>query len=267
MSAQECGVDGPMFVVSGRVSELVVQEGSVSLLQDMRNQSAFAAAMMSLTEATGSANAVSLALSDGEDVSNFGCLIGEQITVGGSFSHLEFKNDEEVKAVVSQFSKDVLYAHAVVRVSDGLLWMPFNITRGRTALIKSTYRMGRGGFLAAMGIFAVMAMFFGDLKFSYVWLFLMLACSAATMIGLAGWGVYRDSRHEGIYAEKIFKAMGFKNPEAVNLAPFSTTAQNGYLGGSHYVFHLRKALAAHDSLSKSPNPQQPDMPQKKKSLP
>jgi hypothetical protein len=41
----------------------------------------------------------------------------------------------------------------------------------------------------------------------------------------------------------------------VNLSPYSLTAESGYrMGGAHYIFRLRKALADYGSLSKAPRP-------------
>jgi hypothetical protein len=259
-----------MSVVGGQLTELLIKNSSINLLQGMQASSTLAGAVTTLTDTAGGASTASVVLYDGEDIVNFGCLVGNQIVVGGGFKQFEgeLKNGQEVKAVVSQLSSSVLYAHALVKVDEGILWMPLNITRGRVALVKSTYRMGRNGYLFGLTVWTIMSFFIvGGFKPDFFWIVLMFAVGGAALTAIVGYWVYRDSRHEGIYAEKIFKAMGFKNPEAVNLAPFSTTAQNGYLGGSHYVFHLRKALAAHDSLSKASSSQQPNTPQKKKSLP
>jgi hypothetical protein len=244
--------DSPMQVIGGKIHLLTKAEGRLNLLAGIQQKAGLAGAALALGGQAGlAANAVSLALYDGEDVEHCGFALGEQAVVG-TFENTFFEDGDDVKVVASRLESGVMFAHAVVRVSDGALWMPYNIDRGRVAMMKSTAKMGGVGVVAGCIVLSLMFYFQGGVTVMLG----LLPGLLATLVGMTtfvGAWVYHDSRHQALYAEQIFKVLGFKNPKIVSLSPFSLTKESGYrMNRGHYVFRLRKALAAYGSLSKAP---------------
>jgi hypothetical protein len=246
--------DRPLQIVSGKMSLLHKAEGRLNLLAGLQQKAGLAGAGLALAgQAGAAANALSLVLYDGEDVEHFGFALGEQVVVG-TFENAFFDDGDEVKVVASRLNNGILFAHAIVRVADSALWMPYNIKRGRVAMMNSTAKMGAGGAVAGALVFATMGYFHGGISEVLEVLPLVLGGLVAVLAFIGSW-VYLDSRHEAVYAERLFKAMGFKNPSIVNLSPFSLSSECGHSASRlHYVFNLRKALAAYGSLSKAPRP-------------
>jgi len=240
-----------MQVIGGKIHLLTKTEGRLNLLAGIQQKAGLAGAGLALGgQAGAAANAVSLALYDGEDVEHFGFALGEQVVVG-TFENVLFEDGDDIKVVATRLETGVMFAHAVVRVSDGTLWMPYNIDRGRVATMKSTAKMGVVLFVVVEIVAGTMGYFRGGAATLDL---LPGAVFAGVTAAIGAW-VYRDSRHEALYAEKILKVLGFKNPKIVNLSPFSLTKESGYrMNRSHYIFRLRKALAAYGSLSKAQAP-------------
>jgi len=240
-----------MFVVSGRVSTMYITEGKVNLLQGMRDKVGAAGLGAALQGMSGTvANAAMVAMYDGEDIQNFGFLIDDQLVIG-TFEHVGFREGEEIKAVVTRLDKKALFAHAVVRPKDGLLWMPFAINKGRWEVAKWYAKLL--GWVAFVGWLLVMTMQWtiplGDKTLIEV--ALIAALGMVAYCGLLGFVGYRSGRDDAQYAENIMKVLGFKKPWRVNLSPFSEMRLRiaGSGQGSYQVYDLRKALRAYDSLS------------------
>ena len=134
--------DKPMKVIGGKIDLLTKTEGRLNLLAGIQQKAGLAGAGLVLSGQAGqAANAVSLALYDGEDVEHFGFALDDQVVVG-TFENAFFEDGDDIKVVASRLESGVMFAHAVVRVSDGVLWMPYNIDQGRVAMMKSTALFG-----------------------------------------------------------------------------------------------------------------------------
>ena len=82
---------------------------------------------------------------EGELVDNFACKIGDHVVVGQlSGMHL-VENGDTFKAVVSRRhipkKGEVLYAHALLRPKDELLWLPYATNKGRRVEFKNQMKM------------------------------------------------------------------------------------------------------------------------------
>jgi hypothetical protein len=232
-----------MYIVSGKVSMLYVAEGQVNVLQGMQRTMAAAGIGDVLAGLSGSvANAAMVSMYDGERVQSFGCYVGDQMVIG-AFETIDFSDGEEVKAVVARLDKNAVRAHAVVRPSDGQLWMPHSTRKGRRAIAAWIAKLMT--IIAGTGwAFLLLLSLAEPLSGGFVQ---TAALSAASLFGvsfLVGYLGYRSSIQDGLYAEAIMKVLGFKNPKIVDLHPF-------HLPGSLNSFDLRKALKAYDSLSKA----------------
>jgi len=237
-----------MFALSGKVATLYVTDGTVNLLQGMQNKMAatgMAAAVQGMSG--GVANAAMVAMYDGENVQHFGCYLGEQMVIG-TFESIDFKEGEEIKAVVTQLDEKVAFAHAVVRPSDGLLWMPFSVSKGR-------WKIARWFFIACLWLWLFALLLFSVFHFFASWpggYASMLLTLGPAIVGISlviAGGACWSSLDDGKYAERIMKVLGFKKPSIVNLSPFSVARLRR--GSSHQVYELRRALKAYGSVSKA----------------
>jgi len=140
------------------------------------------------------------------------------------------------------------FAHAVVRPSDGLLWMPYSVSKGR-------WKVARWISIACLWLALFVVLLFGvfhlvrPVKDGY--LSFLIEYLPYQLVGslLLGGGVFWSSLDDAKYAERILKVLGFKNPKIVNLSPFSEARL--HKGASYMVYDLRAALRAYGSLSKA----------------
>ncbi|GEM_PF-2370224 len=244
--------DESMFVLSGTVATLYVTDGTVNLLKGMQGKMAATGMGAAIEGMSGSvANSAMMAMYDGEHVQHFGCYIGRQMVIG-TFENVGFKEGDEVRIVATRLDDRVVFAHALVRPTDGLLWMPFSISKGRWEIAKWIAKLMLGIGLAGIAFFCLLQFFIAAFK-SHLDLLLEMIPIMIAVGGLIGFLTYRSSMGDGLYAERIMKALGFRNPKVVNLSPFSQMRLG--IGGSYQVYDLRRALKAYGSLSKSaPNP-------------
>jgi len=244
--------DDSMFVLSGTVATLYVTDGTVDLLEGMQGKMAATGMGAAVQGMSGSvANSAMIAMYDGEHVQHFGCYLCEQMVIG-TFESIGFKEDDDVRAVVTRLDDKVVFAHAVVRLSDGLLWMPFSVNKGR-------WKVARWISIACLWFLLFSLLVLSTFHLFSPWddgYISLLATVIPTFVGGAfvlGGGVFWSSLGDAKYAERVMKALGFRNPKIVNLSPFSQMRLG--IGGSYQVYDLRKALKAYGSLSKqSPQP-------------
>jgi hypothetical protein len=236
-----------MLVISGVVTTMYVTDGTLNLLEGMQKKmlaTGLGSAVQGLSG--GVANAAMIAMYEGENVQHFGCYIGEQMVIG-TFENIGFKEDEEVKLIVTPLDANVVRAHAVLRPKDAMLWLPFSINKGRWGIAKWCLIACLGFTVVGVAFLSILYAFDPWTRSYFSMLMLILPGFIAMSI-FGGGGAYYSSRHDAHYAERLFKILGFKDPWKVNIAPYSE-ARLG-TGDSYQVYHLRKALAAYDSLPK-----------------
>lgn len=237
-----------MFVLSGQVSTLYVTDGTVNLLKGMQSKMLATGMGAAVQGMAGSvANSAMIAMYDGEYVQHFGCYIGEQMVIG-TFESIEFSDGDEIKVVATRLDDKVAFAHAVVRPSDGLLWMPHSINKGRWKVAEWIAKMLFGIAAGGLAFLCVLQIFIQAFE-SYVSLILVMGSGLLLTGGFIGGGAFWSSLDDAKYAERILKVLGFKNPKLVNLSPFSVASLQG--DGSYQIYDLRKALKAYGSLSKA----------------
>jgi hypothetical protein len=179
---------------------------------------------------------------------HFGFVLNDKV-VSGSLPVVGFKDGDKIAAVVMDAGDPVLYAYAVFRQDDGLLWMPYSADKGRYA---AWLWMARIAIYAILAISVCMSplyyfypIFGGFLETAvgFAGAQAILAAIILTFICFGG--------GEGEYAEKIMKVLGFKRPRFVNLAPFSVYAMRSNESDypdSRHVYRLVPALKHYGSL-------------------
>ena len=109
-----------MFIIDGPVASLRTAPGQIDVLGDQQARS-----------------------DDGEEVEKFFFRIDE-FDIIGHFADVRFQNGDIIEAVVTRIDDKTLYAHAVVRIADGWLWMPHCINKGRWEVAKLNAKIGGG---------------------------------------------------------------------------------------------------------------------------
>jgi hypothetical protein len=179
---------------------------------------------------------------------HFGFVLDDK-ALSGSLPVAGFQEGDKIMAVVSDPGGAVLDVHAVVRIKDALLWMPYYADKGRYASL-----LGRVKSMlfasASMMVLIALFLYFGDMLAGFSETMAIFAGAFALIGGIVVALSYFSSP-EGEYAEQIMKVLGFKRPASVNLARFSQHAlrpkQSSSLS-SYHVYDLLAALKHYDSL-------------------
>lgn len=209
-----------LFIIEGSLSRLTSKRGTVNLLNELKANSTSQNIAAGVVGAVGGAanlvaNASILNMYEGELVDNFACKIGDHVVIGKlSGIHL-IKNGDHLKAVVSRRhvpkKGEVLYAHALLRPQDELLWLPGESDRGSRVVFKGQMMMAFFLGSAVSIFFAIVAFFHAD---DLVGTLLWAIAPPLLLLPLAAW-VYRDLKPMALYAERIFTVLGF--PDVKNL--------------------------------------------------
>jgi hypothetical protein len=242
-----------IFAVTGAVETMYITDGTMNLLSGMRDKMAAAGMAAIFDEMVGTATSTSMISTyEGESVQHFACYIGERMIIG-TFENIGFIEGEEVTMLVNQVDDKVLFAHAVVRIRDSMLWMPHSIAKGR---LKVAQWIAVLFFWLMVFAFCLLGSFsiFTPIKEGFLHFFFWRMIPAMIVVAmLVGGGAFWSSLADARHAERLLRLLGFKNPWRVNLSPYSE-ARLG-TGGSYQVYDLRKALHAYGSLNELTPPQ------------
>jgi hypothetical protein len=241
-----------LFLVTGTLSELQVARSKVNLLEQMEKhlqaKNALSGAVAAASGLYGqAANAVALALYEGEDVYHFAAALGEQV-ICGTFEHANFlKEGDPIKAVVSKDAEGVLFVHAIMHAETQQFYMPLNTFSGDGALFKHCMAVAKG-FTIYLWIF-ILLVFFGiqifddesrKLSTKIIFLLISFVLPPIIMYSTELW-MYYSMKGGGAYAEAIFKTFGFPTPRDIDLTKI------GYMNhqntdGWLYAFQAEKML-------------------------
>ncbi len=230
-----------LFLIEGKVSALQVGASTLNLLAPKQNMgNAIAGIAGAATDQFGTAaNAAMAANYGGEDVDTFACYVGDHL-IQGTFSRVFFSEGDFVKTVVAKQENqtEALYAYAVLRPSDGLLWMPYNTGRGVWAEFR--YNMKWAFWLGLIGyiVLYVFDLFSEERMALKDFAFFLLGIPLMFFMGL--WG-FKDSLPEGRLSTAVFRVLGFPNPKSLNLKGSSIVGRDGYIH-EHSVFRYREIV-------------------------
>ncbi len=230
-----------LYLIEGTVSSLRVGASTLNLLAPKQNMGNAAAGIVgAATDQFGTAtNAAMVANYGGEDVDTFACYVGDHL-IQGTFSRVFFNDGDYVKAVVAkqESQTEALYAYAVLRPSDGLLWMPYNTGRGIWAEFKNNMKwMFWLGLISYIGLY-VFDLLSEEKMTQKDFFFFLLGIPFLFLMGL--WG-FKDSLPEGRLSTAVFRTLGFPNPKSLNLKGSSIVGRDGYIH-EHSVFRYREIV-------------------------
>ncbi|MES2317997.1 MAG: hypothetical protein V4631_10945 [Pseudomonadota bacterium] len=218
-----------MFTLKGKVLALEITDAGVAPLHGF-DRRVYREEIASLAE--------SFAPADQHiAVRHFGCYIGERVVVG-SFPFVGFKEGDAVKAVVTNLDGQGVFAHAVMTVADGRIWLPPAARMGsRASLIALIKKAAKASLLVWLGVLIAMLPFMprdGMLRAASLAALAILAC------GILGVLIIRRGSQDGLYADKILTMLGFLDPPRVDLTAFSA--------GPRDVYHLWPALEKYGAV-------------------
>lgn len=233
-----------LFLIEGKVSALRVGASTLNLLAPKQNMgNAIAGIAGGVTDQFGTAaNAAMVANYGGEDVDTFACYVGDHL-IQGTFSRVFFNDGDYVKAVVAKQASqtEALYAHAVLRPSDGLLWMPYNTGRGIWAEFRNNMKWMFWGTVSIYLFFGIF-IFIKDINLAKdpFFIFMLVVGLPIFMFLMGLWG-FKDSLPEGRLSTAVFRVLGFSNPKSLNLKGCSIVGRDGYIH-EHSVFRYREIV-------------------------
>jgi hypothetical protein len=207
-SSSPLNYDGEaLFLVQGTLSQVQHAHTVVNLLAKFEKHSQTKNLATGLAGAVGDmygvlANSAMLALYDGEDMVNFAGLLDGQVVCGSFAKGDTFKDGDTLKIVASKRG-DVLYAHAVMREDDKMLFMPLTVVCGVNAHFRHCMKVAWRFCIAGWIFFAIVSLAMDAPKVMYL---LYLIAMPAIMYPMEYW-TYTSTRELGDYGSAIFKVL------------------------------------------------------------
>jgi hypothetical protein len=236
-----------LFTMEGPIQALRIAPGIINLISDIQSSAFFTGAVTGLAgEAGVAANSASLVMYDGEDVEHIALLINGLLVVG-TFEWLgDLHVGDHVKLVVSKIEDGPLFAHAILRNDDQLLWTPFSIHHTRHGWILHAVKLG---LLGLIGTWLMLGSFylFGSRPSAQV--MVSMLCFTIVMITFVLFMSTKSVMHLGEQAEDIFRVLNVPKFERFRIKPYSVLNLNFKEDPNCFkkghIFHFSDALAAH----------------------
>ncbi|WP_426173316.1 hypothetical protein [Massilia sp. TWR1-2-2] len=132
-----------LFSIEGTIRALRVSPAIINLISDIQDDAFWSGTIAALSGAAGvAANSASLLMYEGEDVEHIALLVNDQLVIG-TFEWLQdLKVNDHVKLVVSKLDDGPLFAHAILRNDDLLLWTPYSVHHTRRGWIMHSIKLG-----------------------------------------------------------------------------------------------------------------------------
>ena len=244
-----------LFQIEGTLSEVQHARTTVNLLAQIEKHVTAMSLASGLAAAAGGmhgmlANSAMIALYDGEDTFNFAGLLGTQVVCGTFEGADTFRDGDHIKAVVSKRG-EVLYAHAVMRENDKMLFMPLTTLAGKSAHFRYCMRSAWRACIFAWVFLGLAVGYFltdGSRTLSleaiiFVISFFFIVPPLLTF-SMELW-TYRSTRYLGERASALFKVLGFPKPDHLDLTDFIHVYMPGDTYGARRAFNYEKALQQH----------------------
>lgn len=246
------------FVLEGSISHFQWSEGHENLLEQIQNRArvkntAAGAAAAALNMYGTLATSAMIAMYDGEYTENFACAVNGKVVCGTFCGARKLQNGDRVKMVVSPIDNGVLYAHAVQRPKDELLWMPSQVHCGDRAALKDAIKMAKNTCIFGWVFFSIFGLI-GPLFGGWGWLAAFYLCigSAFVMPIVAFGGEFlpgRAGKEFGEIGSKIFTLLEFSDPDNLNILEAGMGFQSEEPQVNN-IYMYRLALDAHANGTK-----------------
>ena len=241
-------LDGTMFIIEGSVTYLRTFPGRIDVLEEHREKTIVDNPALALRGPYGAAANAAMSTSySGEDVEKFVFRI-DDFDLIGSFADVRFSEGDKIEAVVTRIDDVTLYAHAVLRLTDGWLWMPHCINKGRWEVAKLNAKIGASAGIFAWSALMVLYLLDPPTHTSLGEWALTVGVITLALCTLGAVSVYRTSIDDSLSAERIMSVLGFSNPKVVNLSRFCLArlaASDEHHLSFQQIYRLREALNAY----------------------
>jgi hypothetical protein len=248
------GLSEDWFLIQGTIEHFQWAEGHENLVEQIakraRTKGSIASAAAAALDMYGSlATSAMVAMYDGEPTENFAFGMSADVVCGTFSGARKLRNGDQIRAIVSRQASRVLYAHAIQRARDELVWLPSQVHCGNKAALKRDIKTAIHASIFSWIVFLVIAMglvLFKDLRLLHASL-VMLIC--VPLIPLFVFAVEflpgRIGKEFGITGSKIFTMFEFRDPDNLNmiLADFERQTGERYTGDI-YMYGL--AIDAHE---------------------
>ena len=250
------------FVIEGPLSRLRGSRSVVNLLKERKlNTTGKTLATGVVGAVSGMANltvnAVLLRSYKGETIYDFSCRLGEHILIGRLPGLHLLDEGDHLKAAVSRRiipnKGEVLYAHALLRPKDELLWLPFMADHGSRAMFWEQMKFGFFISVFVLTLLMMVMVFQSDFGFGLFKKTLPYMALGVLLIFSIGLWVYSDLKPFALYANRIFTALGFPDVKNLDMRSASYDRHHGTLyveQESKSVFYYQAALNAHRTGTK-----------------
>lgn len=236
-----------LTTIEGPIQALRIAPGIANLISDIQNDAFVTGMVMGIAgEAGAMANSASLVMYDGEEVEHIALLINNLLVVG-TFEWLRDLNvGDRVKLVVSKIEEGPLFAHAILRNKDQLLWTPLSVDHTRRGWVLHGVKLG---LLGLVGTWLILGSFylFGSRPNAQA----MTSMLVFSLIIIA-FPVFMSTKnimHLGKQAEEIFRILEVPEFERFRIKPYSLLNQNSKDDPDSYkkghIFLFSEALVAH----------------------
>ncbi|WP_137938756.1 hypothetical protein [Chitinivorax sp. B] len=240
--------ESKLFTVDGTIDAIHRAPGVVNLLEDMQRGALFTGAVAAATDGLANfAGSTAVALYDGEDVEHIAMLVNGKLVIGTFQSTEDLNIGDQVRLVASYAPGDSLFAHAILRLEDAWLWMPYMHDETRKGMVRYTVK-----------IYFILIIFLELLLngLFYVWGALekfnqemrgILIFFEFVIMPVIIYLSSKDLIEKGKIVEEIFKVLGVARYKDFNVSKFSVKNQDFRIENTHrkYIIHLDRALAAH----------------------
>lgn len=210
---------GELELVEGIVSELHIDMSHENLLAKVQQRYRGEAVVTGSVAVIGgmfvqAAAAAALAMYDGEDTQSFICFIDGHV-VCGQFAGAEWlREGNRVRAVVSRHG-EVFVARAILDRMQGLVWIGH--AWGAKAEAKANWSIALGIYLFQLICMSFISIWWNGLSAKALDVVVVSALGGGALcFGVAMWA-NRDMRTLADPSTEMFRLLGFRNPEEVNL--------------------------------------------------
>jgi hypothetical protein len=214
------------FLIEGTIEHFQWTEGHENLAEQIaqraRTKGNIASAAATALDMYGAlATSAMVAMYDGEPTENFAFGMGGEVVCGSFAGARKLRNGDQIRAIVSREDNGVLYARAIQRARDELVWLPNQVYCGNRAALKRDIKMAiHGSIFAWIGFLAITMglVIFKDLRLIHASLF-MLIC--VPLIPLFAFAVEflpgRIGKEFGMIGSRIFTMFDFRDPDNLNM--------------------------------------------------
>lgn len=243
------------FLLQGSICHFQWSDGSENLTEKIQRRStkrtgsgrkAASAQRMSGALAT----AAMVEAYDGENTENFTCTVGGKVVCGRFCGASKLRDGDKVRMVVSGLENGALFAHAIERPSDELLWLPNQVYCGDHAAFRDALRSVQFASLFSWIAIALVFLFGNAISATAftaaqtVGFLVLFALGIPLLVLFGTFFPSRPAKEFGEIGSRIFTVLEFPCPDNLSMNDVRLSVKKDENKVSD-VYHYGPALSAH----------------------